>query len=291
MQDTSLIKQRIMSIIQERGPSLPVHISQRINSSILFTSAFLSELVSEKKVYMTIMRVGSSPIYYFPEQKEQIQKYVEHLKDKEREAFNILKDKKILKDSEQQPAIRVALRQIKDFAIPFKNDGEIYWRFFTTSEQEVSKEFEKKLEVETIKEKPLDIFSKDEPEKKEQKKSEKKSVSKPKIPKRKTTTSQKRNEKLFEKVKNYLNSKSIEIEDIIGFSKNELILRIKENSEEKLLIAFNKKNLNEKDILKCHIKAQENKLPYKIFILGEQTKKITNLIEAIKNLENIETIE
>jgi len=279
MQDISIIKQKILYIIRGRGPSLPVHISQQIEQSILFTSAFLSELVSEKELKMTNMRVGSSPIYYLPEQINQIEKYSSHLNPKEKEAFHLLKDKKILKDLEQQPAIRVALRQIRDFAIPFKKNNEIYWRFFTIPEQDTK---EKIPEIKKI-EKPLDIFSKEEI------KSEKRQIKK-KILKRKTSASQKKNEKFFEKVKSHLNSNQIEIEDIIGFSKNDLVLKIKENQKEKLLIAFNKKKITEKDILKCYLKAQEMNLTYKIFILGEQTKKIKNLIEAIKNLDNIETI-
>ena len=48
VKDTSEIKEKILSILKRRGPSLPVHIAKEIESSMLFTSAFLSELVSEK---------------------------------------------------------------------------------------------------------------------------------------------------------------------------------------------------------------------------------------------------
>lgn len=286
MQDTEQIKQKIISIIQQRGPSLPVHISKEIEQSILFTSAFLAELISEKKINMTQMRVGNSPIYYLSEQKPQIDKYSQHLKSKEKDAFEHLKEKKILKDTEQHPAIRVALRHIRDFAIPFKHNDEIYWRFFTIPESDF-----KPKPIESIPEpapeKPLEIFDEKEPEEKEE--PEEKPIKK-KITKRKTTASQKKNEKFFEKVKDYLNSKQIEITGIVGFSKNDLLLKIQENSKAKLLVAFNKKKITEKDLLNAHKKAQEMNLTYKIFSLGEQTKKMTNLVEAIKNLDDIETI-
>ena len=48
-QDTSKIKENIISTLKRRGPCLPVHIASEIGTSILFASAFLSELVSEKK--------------------------------------------------------------------------------------------------------------------------------------------------------------------------------------------------------------------------------------------------
>ena len=284
MQDTSIIKQKILSIIKEKGPSLPVHISQRIEQSILFTSAFLSELVSEKELKMTNMRVGSSPIYYIPGQIAQIERYSQHLKSREKDAFMRLKEKKILKDSTEHPAIRVALRHIRDFAIPFKKHNEIYWRFFTVPEQESKEKIPEQPQKPVEPEKPLGIFEE------EKKPEEKPKPVKKKTTKRKTSASQKKNEKFFEKVKTYLDSKQIQITGIIGFSKNDLTLKIKEHDKEKLLIAFNKKKITEKDILTCYKKSQEMNLTYKIFSLGEQTKKITNIIAAIKNLDKIETI-
>ena len=82
------------------------------------------------------MRIGSSPIYFIQGQEQKLENFSEHLKSKEKEAFNLLKQKKFLKDSIQEPAIKVALREIKDFTIPFKKENEIYWKYFTASENE-----------------------------------------------------------------------------------------------------------------------------------------------------------
>ena len=97
-QDTSGIKENILSYIKQRGPSLPVHIAKITGLSILFSSAFLSELLSERKVKISNMRVGSSPIYYIPGQENQLENFSRHLNTKEKEAFTLLQDKKILKD-------------------------------------------------------------------------------------------------------------------------------------------------------------------------------------------------
>ena len=48
-QDTSEIKAKIMSVFEKKGPCLPVHIAKETGLSILFASAFLSELLTEKK--------------------------------------------------------------------------------------------------------------------------------------------------------------------------------------------------------------------------------------------------
>ncbi len=295
MQDTIPIKDRIINVIKFRGPILPVHAARETGQSMLFASAFLSELFSEKKIKMSYMRVGSSPLYFLPGQEDQLEKYSQHLKSKEKEAFNLLKEKRFLTDYEQNPAIRVALRSIRDFAIPFKHNEELHWRYFTVPSEEFNPAIPdiqvKKEELETKKEKELEIFNKQETPAKLIKPTKIILKQKRHAKKKAPNVSQKKNEKFFEKVKEYLNKNSIELVGIGGFSRNDLILKIKQKGQEKLLIAYNKKNISEKDILNAHKKASEQNLPYIIFSLGELPKKISNIIEAIKDLSSIEKIE
>jgi len=82
------------------------------------------------------MKVGNSPIYLIQGQEPMLERFSQHLKSKEKEAFELLKRKKFLKDEEQVPAIRIALREIRDFAVAFKKDEEIFWRYFTIQENE-----------------------------------------------------------------------------------------------------------------------------------------------------------
>tara|TARA_Y100000034_G_scaffold86871_1_gene104152 strand:- start:1575 stop:2438 length:864 start_codon:yes stop_codon:yes gene_type:complete len=285
IQDTTNIKEKIISIFRIRGPSLPVHIASKVGLSILFASAFLSELVSEKRIMISNMRVGSSPIYFIPGQEPMLERFSQHLNNKEKETFLLLKEKKILNDKEQEPAIRVALRSIRDFAIPFKKDEDIFWRYFTIKESEVReliKIIERKITPKKIeKNKELNILNKE------------KSIEKQKPNKKpvKKKISQKKNEKFFNKVKEFLLKKSIEILDIEGFNKDNLTLKIKDNEQEQLLIAYNKKRINESDLIKVHKKSLELNLPYIILTLGETPKKLNELINAIKNLSGIEKLE
>lgn len=295
--DTSQIKEKILFTLKRRGPCLPVHIAGEIETSILFASAFLSELVSEKKIRMSYMKVGSSPIYFIPGQEYLLERFSQHLKSKERDAFELLKSNKFLVDSKQDPAIRVALRAIRDFAIPFKEDEEIIWKYFTIPESEFK--LTKKIEEpKIVMKQPLrlmggEAFKKEEGGQKElgifneekKEKSVKKAPTKKTV--KKTSASQKKNEKFFNKVKEFLAEKSISISDIEGFSKNDLILRIIDGGVEKLLIAYNKKRIAELDLLKAHKKASEYGLPYIILSLGELPKKLENLIKAIRNLSGI----
>ena len=272
-QDTPDIKEKILFILRKRGPSLPVHVARETGLSMLFASAFLSELLSEKKIKISNMKIGSSPIYFLLGQESMLENFSQHLKSKEKDAFILLKDKTFLKDKEQDPAIRVALRAIKDFAIPFKKDEEIFWRYFTIPETEYKiKEKPREIEKEKI-EKKLDIFDE-----------------KPKKIIRKKTP-QKKNDKFFNKVKEFLFEKSIEIMDIESFDKNELILYVKSQGEKKLLVAYNKKRIKENDIIKANKKASESNLSYIILSLGQPLKKLNSLISAVKNLSAIEKLE
>lgn len=295
-QNTSQLKEKIISILRIKGPNLPVHIAREIGLSILFTSAFLSELLSEKKIKISHMKVGNSPIYFIPGQESRLENFSQYLKSKEKDAFILLKEKKFLKDKSQDPAIRVALRAIKDFAIPFKKNEEIFWKYFTTSEinftelETIKNEFPKKEQVtpqvqkinaeniekkESFKEKKLDIFNK--PVKKKKKTTKKKS--------------KKQNDKLFNKIKDFLSKENMEIVDFQTFNKNEIVLKIKEDGKEKLLIAYNKKRITELDLLKTYKKLNDKTLPYLLLSFGEPPKKLMNLIEVIKKLDKIKKIE
>ena len=279
-QDTSEIKEKIISILRRKGPGLPVHIAREIESSTLFTSAFLSELASERRIKISNMKVGNSPLYYLPGQEFLLEKFSHYLKSKEKEAFTLLKEKKFLKDSEQDPAIRVALREIKDFAVPFKKDEEIFWRYFTIPITEF-KITEKPKKIEKKKtEKTLDIFGT----------SRKKEIIKRTQKKKISKTSQKERN-FFNKAKEFLTEKSTELIDIISFSKDEIVLRVKDTKGEKIVVAYNKKRISDNDIIKAAKKSAEFNLPYIVLSLGEPLKKVHELIRAVKNLYSIEKLK
>lgn len=159
MQKVLATKERILDIIRTRGPELPVRIANKINLSNIFTAAFMSELVAEQRLKISHMRVGSSPLYYIQGQEEQLQKYIDYLNHKEKEAFRLLKEHQVLQDAEQEPAIRVALRSIKDFATPMqivdKGETKIFWKIHTLSIPDAKAIIEQKLNP--VIEKPIQV--------------------------------------------------------------------------------------------------------------------------------------
>ncbi len=293
VKNASEIKEKIISILKTRGPSLPVHISKEIGMSILFTSAFLSELLSEKKLKISNMKVGSSPVYFLPGQEKQLENFAAHLKSKEKDAFMLLKEKKFLKDSEQEPSIRVALRAIRDFAIPFKRGDEIFWRYFSVPEEEFAMQEQKPLQqkqptvsTEKTASSQTTLQSSSQPSQKSlhslqtSKKPSKKTSSK-----KASKKTKKSNEKFFNKIKEFLLSKSITIQDIESFNKNEIVLKVKHLNEESILVAYNKKRLTDTDIIKAYKKAAGKN--FSVFSLGETPKKLKELIEALSSLSEI----
>lgn len=297
MQDTSRIKERILQVLRMHGPNFPSPIASEIQTSILFTSAFLSELLADKKIKITNMKVGSSPIYYIPGQENQLENFAtKYLKSKEKDAFIILNEKRVLKDKEQDPAIRVALRQIKDFAFPIEKDSELYWRYFLTPEEEINNSENKKNSKEIKEEKPREIFDK-ETEKIETEKTKELSSIVKKKPKKKSVVkkspAKKQDDKFFNIVKEYLSKNNIEISDIIGFNKTDLFLKVKNpgNQKEYLLVAYNKKRIAEKEFIDAYKKASELNLDYTILSPGEPTKKLAGFIDAIKKIKSIEKID
>ena len=315
-QNAMEIKERILGTLKRRGPSLPVHIAKETGLSILFASAFLSELASEQKLKISNMKVGSSPVYFLNEHAYMLEKLSQSLNNREKEAFLLLREKKFLKDTEQPPVIRVALRAIMDFAIPLHRGGQIYWRYYITPESEFT-EPTPQIIIMQAKEEPIkqkiNIIEIKEEEKEPQaktpeikvrvekvKKTKKEGHKDPNISERREKKEEKRKTKkktpkrddhFFNKVKEWVSASSMEILDIQSFNRNELQLRIKHKNEEQLLMAYNKKRINDSDLIKANKKAKELGLRYIILSLGEPQKKISDLIDATKNMSEIKKME
>lgn len=127
---------KIMSILERRGPSVPMQLAKEMNLSSLFISAFLSEMVDSKKIRVSNLKLGGSPLYFVDKDENKLEQFYTYLHPKEAEAFIILKKNKAIRDRDQEPAIRVALRSLTDFAFSFNFENELYWRYQSVPEIE-----------------------------------------------------------------------------------------------------------------------------------------------------------
>lgn len=286
MQKVLQTKSKILEVIQQRGPEFPVRVASTIGQNNIFTAAFMSELVGEQKLKLSNMRVGGSPLYYIQGQEEQLQKYTEYLNHKEREAFKLLKEKEILQDSEQEPAIRVALRSIKDFAVPIKiidnNQEKIFWKIHTLSNEKAKEIIEKivnpKVEVKQVvkeeikQERIIEQVKEEQVVVKEVKKTKEKEVS----------------SAFLDKIRKTLGDKDYAITKEILAKKKEFIARIKVNTnfghQELYLVAKDKKKITLEDIVNTLQKAQAEKMPALIISPGEIDKKALDYYKEWSNL-------
>ena len=129
-----ITQEQILDFVRLKGPVLPIHIARETKLSMLFAGAYLAELTSSKKVLISKLVVGTSPLYYVAGQEAKLQNYSKYLENKEQEALNLLRETQILKDKLLEPVVRVALRNIPDFAIPvkvnLKTDSELFWKWY-----------------------------------------------------------------------------------------------------------------------------------------------------------------
>src|SRR3989338_2264854 len=281
-------RDKILEFVRAKGPVLPVQISKEIGSNILMASAHLAELTATNKLKISTIKVGSSPLYYLPGQEAMLQRYTSNLNDKEKKAFDLLQQSKILRDSEQEPVIRVALREIKDFAVPlnvnYNNNREVFWKWYLIGNQEAEQLIKSKLD---IPEKPIEKKIEDKPTEKIQEiKEHQKTIQKPLEPVEQSKEKLKtRKYKPREKEDNFL-------KDIMKFfEKNRINVVssevIKRNSEIDFIVdipsvvgnlqyyckARNKKRISDSDLSNAYVKGQLKRLPVIVLSGGELSGK------------------
>jgi len=288
------LKQKVISYIRTNGPVLPIQIAKAFGKDTMFAGAVLSELISNRILKITNAKIGGSPVYYLPGQEDRLELLRAHLGHKPKEAYDILKEKKIMRDSESEPWQRVALRELKDFAFPIAvrhDDGseEIFWRWHMLSENEAKTRISSIVsgKVEEIQAAPpviaVDIGLKPEPvepekpdigdprRKEEQKTLETKAEEKQKAEKPKKLKKPKKEK--IDAFKNELLStmaaKGLSVFEEVPMKKNEYAFVVKLSSAigelSYLAIAKKKKKLNEDDVILAYSIGQQHKLPVILF--------------------------
>lgn len=146
-------KDEVLSVLKRQGPLVPNDIKRVIKGDTLIFGAILSELSSRGLIRITNVKKGGSPFYYVPGQEKQLEKLVEYLNPKDQKTLRMLKEKKVLQDTTLELFERVSLRQIKDFALPFKLETTkgtlLFWRYYLVSDQEAMAQLNGNLSQQT----------------------------------------------------------------------------------------------------------------------------------------------
>lgn len=295
------VNERILILVKEKGPVLPVQIAREINDDIMMASARLSELLTAKKIKISNLKIGGSPLYYFQGQENKLQNFTDNLNGAEKKAYALLTQNKILRDSVQEPAVRVALREIKDFAVPlqvnYENKTEIFWKWYLIDNKEAETLIKNILtKKEEVPEKTIEK-TKEETKKlsneRENSLEKLKNVQKEPIELKKDTTKQKKTidkDEFLKEVHNFFNKNKINILETKDVKKNTEIDFIVElqttiGSVRYFCKTKNKKKINEGDLSSALLNAQSKSLPLLFLTKGKIQKKTKEQLNT--DLKNI----
>ena len=133
--------EKIRAFLKEHGPSTPTQLCKHLNTSLLFASAMLGQVASQGDVKISKLKIGGgSPLYYLKNDSPKLQEFAKHLPPREYNAYEQLKEKKVLKDAQLEPVTRVALRNVRDFAEPISiirgEQKELFWKWYLLSDDE-----------------------------------------------------------------------------------------------------------------------------------------------------------
>lgn len=145
------MKEDILGFLERNGPSVPATIASSLRKDSVLVNAVLSELIRDKKVYLTDMRYGRSRLHYLAGQEAQLDSFIDKLNEKDRATARKLKEARVLRDSEVEPLTRVSLRNIPDFAVPlevsFNQRREVFWKWHLLSSDEAVNRIKEMLGV------------------------------------------------------------------------------------------------------------------------------------------------
>ena len=224
-------------------------------------------------------------------------RFYNYLPPKEKQAFLLLREKKILLDIEQEPSIRFALRQIKDFSFPLQEGERLFWRFNSISEQE-ARELISKIkpkEIKKIVREERRLVTIEKPEKRKEKREEKIEKRKEKIEEKQLIKLKKVKEKKIKEkswfvlsVLDFLKHQDIEVLEEIDWKKREYESRVRINSDlgkiEFFCLAKDKKSITENDLTLVLNKSRDLKLPALIISKAGLNKKAEQYLQEWKNL-------
>ncbi len=280
-----LTRDNLIRFLKEKGVLTPSQVSEEFKTSTIIASATLSELIKRKEAEITNLKIGSSPFYYDPLQREKLVSIGEkYFNGTEKEVFDKLIKFEIINESNLTLQERMVVKSMTDFAIcieiEFKEKTYKFWIWYLRNISETKKHI-------------LEAFKqKDKQRKVEEEKSikpqqniisnyEKQSNSYSPI-KRDIGESRINEINVTEKIENFLSNLNL---TVIEKTKNKDDLYYKVESKiGKIRIIFECKFFDKKIIEKDIIDFYISSISPKIIFVKVVTKKIEKLIANFENL-------
>ena len=134
---------KIVHFLRVTGPSLPAKVAKMLGTEILLASASLSDLAAQGKVKVSFLKIGGSPLYYLPGQEHQLYQFAAgNINPKDLHVLNLLKERQVLRESHLELLEKVALRNLRDFALALRvtmeGKAELFWKWSFLSAEEAN---------------------------------------------------------------------------------------------------------------------------------------------------------
>ncbi len=300
-------KEEVFQAIKAKGYVIPSDLTRQFRLDTFMIGAVLSDLVREKKLQISRVKIGSSPVYYIPEQREKLQDLYSCLGEKDKQTYQLLKKELVLCDADQPPLVRVSLRTIKDYAklieVTIAGQTQLFWKWYLATDTEVHTAITGLL---TQKFPPLPQGRFEEKKEKSSKKQllEEKNVDEPSpqaiqhhLSLEPTVAS---TAPVFESkdpfahvVQEYFQAKNIQLVHLKTIKKGELECLVKIPSTLGTIIYYckakKKKTCTEGDLATAFVAAQLRKLPALVLTTGQIPKKFT--LQAVQDYPNLKIIQ
>lgn len=152
---------KILLFLRTSGPTIPAKVAKHISTEILLASAHLSDLSSQGKVKISGLKIGGTPLYYLPGQEGQLYPFAAgNINPKDLQVLETLKTKQVLREKELDLLSKVALRSLKDFAVPLhvtiQSQTEIFWKWSLLSDEQTNVRIKELLQPEASQE-PVEL--------------------------------------------------------------------------------------------------------------------------------------
>ncbi len=259
----------IIDFLKRHGPSQPVQLRQALNKDTFMASAILSDIVKTSSIKSTMARIGSSPLYYLPEQEETAKsKIFEHLEFLEKKLVNRIKEQLYMMDSTLSVQDRFIIKGCMDFIVPSKislgGREEIVWRYYSVPEERIKERFFEKREIvqeekRIVAETPEKVIVPEE---------------KPAV--KEVTIKEVMPEDAFATAEKMLKGMNAEIVNKSQKNKSELAMTIKFSNgaiQQNYFVKIHlKKKINESDLSLAYTEGTEKKMPVIFMTNGDMTK-------------------
>ena len=246
------LKKQIIDYVRKKGPSTPIDVAVGTGLNSIVVSAIISDTLPKKQLLRNCKRIGSSYIYYLPEQRDRMRsKTLEFLDENEKKFLKQLERKKVFLSGDMPEEV---VSEYGDFLTEFTFGGKKAWHWFGISSNEALKILESRAKEK----KPIV------PEVKKPKKPKKKEEKVPVIKVEKESE----DKNYASLVRGWLTELGAEMRDFRELSKGteyemDVMMPTPLGTQRYLLVVLNysKRKVNVGDVSKAFTKVMQQKIP------------------------------